>query len=49
MGVLAFLAGVVFAATLLVLLSTFRQLGNEQSISKAQEEVRRETYSGPSV
>ncbi|TCS76321.1 hypothetical protein [Effusibacillus lacus] len=49
MGVLAFIAGLVFVATLLVLLATFKQLGNQQSISDAQEEARKDTYSGPMV
>ncbi|MFC4767247.1 hypothetical protein [Effusibacillus consociatus] len=49
MGVLAFLAGLVFAATILVLLTTFKQLGNEESLGQAQEDARNETYSGPMV
>lgn len=47
MGVLAFIAGIVFVATLLVLVTTFKHLGNGQDISNAQEEARKETYSGP--
>lgn len=49
MLVLAFIAGLVFAATLLVLLATFRNIGDEESFAKAQEEARNETYSGPAV
>lgn len=49
MLVLAFIAGLVFIATLLVLLATFRSMGNEESLGKAQEEARNETYSGPAV
>lgn len=49
MLVLAFIAGLVFIATLAVLLATFKNLGNHESISNAQEEVRNETYLGPMV
>lgn len=49
MLVLAFIAGLVFVATLLVLLATFRNMGNEENIAKAQEDARNETYSGPMV
>lgn len=49
MGVLAFIAGLVFVAALSVLLATFKNLGNEQSISRAQEDARKDTLSGPSL
>ncbi|WP_018131897.1 hypothetical protein [Effusibacillus pohliae] len=49
MGVLAFIAGLLFVATLLVLLATLKHLGNQERISKAQEDTRNETHSGPMV
>ncbi|BCJ85823.1 hypothetical protein [Effusibacillus dendaii] len=47
MSVLALLAGLVFVVTLLLLITTIKYIGNDQSISKAQEDARNENYSGP--
>jgi hypothetical protein len=49
MLVWSFLAGLIFVATLLALLATFKNLGSKEKLTNAQEEARRDTYSGPMI
>lgn len=49
MLVWTFLAGLMFAAALLALLTTFKNLGGQETLGNAQEDARLDTYSGPMI